>query len=278
MSNLSKPEKQNGLSRLGWLSLALLITWLILPLIPLALWSVSQSWFFPDLFPSKYSLRAWSYALSSTSGVPEALWTSTVIASGTTILAAIIGIPAGRALGLYNFRGKALVELLILAPTIVPGIAVVLGLHVIFLNLGLANNVGGVMIVHLIPTLPYMVLVMASVFANYKPEAEAQARSLGASPIAVFWFVTLPAIMPGLIIGSFFAFLVSWSQYILTLIIGGGLVVTVPLLLFNFATSGRNDITGAIALLYILPGIIVLLVGAKKLSARNTLANRANQL
>ena len=278
MSKLGKSEKLNGLSRLSWLSLALLVTWLVLPLIPLAIWSVSQSWFFPDLLPSKYSLRAWSYALSTTSGVPHALWTSTVIAFGTTVLSAIIGIPAGRALGLYKFRGKALIELLILAPMVVPGIAVVLGIHVIFLKLGLANSIGGVMIVHLIPTLPYMVLVMAGVFANYKPEAEAQARSLGASPIAVFWYVTLPAIMPGLIVGSFFAFLVSWSQYILTLIIGGGLVTTLPLLLFNFATSGRNDITGAIALLYILPGIVVLLLGAKQLSARNTLTNRANQL
>lgn len=278
MNTLGKSENLQGLSRLSWLSLALLLTWLILPLIPLAIWSVSQSWFFPDLMPSKYSLRAWNYALSTTSGVPEAFWTSTVIALGTTILSAIFGIPAGRALGLYNFRGKALIELLILTPIIVPGIAVALGLHVIFLKLGLANSIGGVMIVHLIPTLPYMVLVMASVFANYNPEAEAQARSLGASPFNVFWYVTLPAIMQGLIVGSFFAFLVSWSQYILTLIIGGGLVVTLPLLLFNFATSGRNDITGAIALLYILPGIVVLLFGATRLSTQNTLANRTNQL
>lgn len=263
---------------IGWLSLALLLTWLILPLVPLAIWSVSHSWFFPDLLPSKYSLRAWSYALSDTSGVKQALWTTTVIALGATILSIVIGLPAGRALGLYNFKGKAFVELMILAPTIVPGIAVVLGLHIIFLKLGLANTIGGVIIVHMIPTLPYMVLVLASVFSNYDPEAEAQARSLGASPITVFWYVTLPAILPGLIVGSFFAFLVSWSQYILTLIIGGGLIVTLPLLLFNFATAGRNDITGAIALLYILPGIVVLLIGAKRISARNAIANKANHL
>jgi putative spermidine/putrescine transport system permease protein len=278
MNMESTSDRLRGMTLIGWLSLGLLLTWLLLPLVPLALWSVSQSWFFPDLLPSKFSLRAWNYAISDTSGVIQALGTSTIIGLGATVLSIIIGLPAGRALGLYNFKGKAFVELMILAPTIVPGIAVVLGLHIIFLKLGLANTIGGVIIVHMIPTLPYMVLVLASVFSNYDPEAEDQARSLGASSLAVFRYVTFPAILPGLLVGCFFAFLVSWSQYILTLIIGGGLVVTLPLLLFNFATSGRNDITGAIALIYILPGIIVLLLGARGISARNAVANRANHL
>jgi putative spermidine/putrescine transport system permease protein len=114
-----------------------------------------------------------------------------------------------------------------------------------------------------------MVLVMAGIFANYDPAFEQQARSLGASPLQTFWYVTLPAIRPGIIIGGLFAFLVSWSQYILTLLIGGGRVETLPLLLFNFATSGRNDITGAIAMIYVLPGLLILIVTARHLSGQN---------
>ena len=114
-----------------------------------------------------------------------------------------------------------------------------------------------------------MVLVMSGIFANYDPSFEDQARSLGASPLKTFWYITFPAILPGIIVGGLFAFLVSWSQYILTLLIGGGRVVTLPLLLFNFATSGRNDITGAIGMIYILPGIIILLMTARHLSGRS---------
>jgi len=114
-----------------------------------------------------------------------------------------------------------------------------------------------------------MVLVMSGIFANFDAEFEDQARSLGASPIKTFWYITLPAILPGIIVGGLFAFLVSWSQYILTLLIGGGRVLTLPLLLFNFAVSGRNDITGAIGMIYILPGIIILLLTAKHLSGRS---------
>lgn len=251
------------------LSGIVLIVWLILPLVPLAIWSFARGWRFPSLLPNEWTLQAWEYAFSPTSGVLDSLWLTIWIALCATALSILIGVPAGRALGMYKFRGKGIVELLILAPVIVPGIAVALGIHGVFISLGLTNTVNGVILVHLIPTLPYMTLVMAGIFANYDPAFEQQARSLGASPLKTFWYVTLPAIMPGIVVGGLFAFLVSWSQYILTLLIGGGRVVTLPLLLFNFATSGRNDIAGAIGMIYILPGILILLLTARQLSGRS---------
>ncbi len=251
------------------LSGIVLIVWLVLPLVPLAIWSFARGWRFPSLLPNEWTLQAWEYAFSPTSGVLDSLWLTIWIALCATALSILIGVPAGRALGMYKFRGKGIVELLILAPVIVPGIAVALGIHGVFISLGLTNTVNGVILVHLIPTLPYMTLVMAGIFANYDPAFEQQARSLGASPLKTFWYVTLPAIMPGIVVGGLFAFLVSWSQYILTLLIGGGRVVTLPLLLFNFATSGRNDITGAIGMIYILPGILILMLTARQLSGRS---------
>ena len=261
--------KKSPLQNLRVLTGIVLITWLVLPLIPLAIWSFAKGWYFPDLLPKRWTLNAWEYALSDTSGVLDSLWVTIWVSLCATALSIFVGVPAGRALGMYKFKGKELIELMILAPVIVPGIAVILGIHSIFLFLGLNNTMTGVILVHLIPTLPYMTLVMSGIFANYDPAFEDQARSLGASPLKTFWYVALPAIMPGIIVGGLFAFLVSWSQYILTLLIGGGRIITLPLLLFNFATSGRNDITGAIGMIYILPGIIVLLLTAKHLSGRS---------
>lgn len=251
------------------LSGAVLIVWLVLPLVPLAIWSFARGWRFPDLLPKEWSLQAWEFALSARSGVLESLGVTALVALLATALSIVVGVPAGRALGLYKFRGKGLVELMILAPVIVPGIAVALGLHSVFLQLGLTNTLGGVILVHLVPTLPYMTLVMAGIFANYDPAFEQQARSLGAGPVQTFWYITLPAIMPGIIVGGLFAFLVSWSQYVLTLLIGGGRVITLPLLLFNYSSAGRNDITGAIGIIYILPGILILLFTARHLSGSN---------
>ncbi|MFK7853694.1 MAG: ABC transporter permease [Granulosicoccus sp.] len=256
-------------STFRYIAALFLIAWLVLPLVPLALWSFAHGWFYPDLLPTNWTLKAWKYALSDTAGVLDSLLLSMWISFVATMLSIVVGFPAGRALGMYRFRGKAIVELLILAPMIVPGIAISLGLHSVFISIGLNNTVGGVILVHLVPTLPYMIFVMSGVFSNYDPEFEAQARTLGASPLQVFYYVTLPTIMPGLVVGGLFAFLVSWSQYILTLIIGGGRVVTLPLLLYNFATAGRNDITGAIGMIYIVPGVLVLLLSSRFLSGRS---------
>jgi putative spermidine/putrescine transport system permease protein len=248
------------------LALGLLILWLILPLIPLAIWSVAKGWRFPDLLPETWTLNAWQIALSPRSGALESLWTTSLIAILTTLIAILIGVPAGRALGQSQFRGKAAIQALILAPLIVPGIAVALGLHAVFLRLGLTNTLPGVVVVHLIPTLPYMILIMSGIFTTHDPAFAAQARTLGATSAQAFRFITLPAILPGIIVGSLFCFLVSWSQYMLTLLIGGGRVQTLPLLLFSFASSGRNDLTAAIALIYILPGILILILTARRIS------------
>ncbi len=256
----------SALRTLAGLALAM---WLILPLLPLAIWSVAHGWRFPAIWPAEWSLKAWAFALSPASGVLQSLGTTTLVAAATTVLAALVGVPAGRALGLYRFRGKGLVLLLLVAPAILPGIAVALGLHGIFLRLGLTGTIPGVVLAHLIPVLPYMTLVMAAVFAGFDTDAEDQARSLGARPMQVFAHVTLPAILPGLLTGALFAFLVSWSQYLLTLSIGGGKVQTLPLVLFSFATSGRNDVTGAVAMIYILPGLVALALTARHLTGRN---------
>ena len=239
------------------------------PLVPLVIGSFAHRWLFPDVLPAEWGLRAWTYVLSGSSQVATALFNSTVVALSVTALSVLIGLPAGRALALHDFRGKTAVIFLILAPSIMPVIAVAMGIHVTFLRLGLADTMLGVILVHLIPVLPYMVLILAGVFANYDVDYEQQARTLGARPVQVFLHVTLPAIWPGLVVGCLFAFIISWSQYLLTLLIGGGRVITMPVLLFAFANSGDNAITAAMSVLFIAPALLLFIVSARFLTGRN---------
>jgi putative spermidine/putrescine transport system permease protein len=252
-----------------WVAIAVIVVGVLLPFIPLAVWSFSHRWYFPALVPTEWSLRAWRYVFSSGSLVPKALGYSIVVALVVTVLSILIGIPAGRAMGLHRFRGKTLVEFLILAPTIVPALAVAMGIHVAFIKYGLADTLPGVVLVHLIPVTPYMVMIMSSVFANYDPEYEEQARTLGAGPIQTFIHVTFPAILPGVIVGGLFAFIISWSQYVLTLLIGGGQVITLPLLLFTFAGSGDNPTTAALSIVFVAPAIIFLIVTSRYLTGES---------
>jgi putative spermidine/putrescine transport system permease protein len=238
----------------------------LLPFIPMLIWSVSFRWLYPDVLPESLSGRAWLYVFSPHAKVLSALGYSTLVALLVTALSLLIGLPAGRALGLYRFRGKTAVRFLILAPTIVPTLAAAMGIHVLFIRYGLVDNVLGVVLVHLIPVMPYVVLILSGVFANYNPDYEAQAQTLGASAWQRFRYVTLPAIFPALIVSALFAFIISWSQYILTLLIGGGQVVTLPVLLFSFVNSGDNAITAALSLVFMAPAILFLLLTARYLS------------
>ena len=92
-------------STLRWVFIIGLLAFLIAPIIPLILWSFSFRWTFPNLLPTEYSMRAWEAVASPTNDVLVATWNSTVIAVVVTALSILIGVPAGRALGLYKFPG-----------------------------------------------------------------------------------------------------------------------------------------------------------------------------
>lgn len=242
----------------------------IIPMIPQLIWAFSHRWLFPSIIPSEWSSRAWEYIANPNTKVLSSTINSLVIAVSVTVISILVGVPAGKALGMYSFKGKNLVELIILSPSIIPGLAVTMGMQVIFIRLGLSDTLPGVIIVHLIPTIPYMTISMSGVFANYDPEFEEQARSLGAGTMKTFFLITVPAIFPGIVTGSMFAFLISWGQYILTVIIGGGRVITLPLLLFSFAGSGDFTLTSALSIIFVLPSIIILFLTSKYLSGKSS--------
>jgi putative spermidine/putrescine transport system permease protein len=197
--------------------------------------------------------------MSTSTGSSEPIYVA------VAVIAAAIGLSGGRALGLYRFRGKRGVELFLLAPVIVPSIAVAMGIQIIFIRAGIAGGIPGVVLVHLIPTIPYVVLVMGAVFSNYDTSYEDQARVLGANPLRVFIHVTLPAVLPGLVVAAFFAFLISWSEYITTVLIGQGRVQTLPMLLFAFIRSDPS-LAAALSLFFIAPAIVLMILTSRYLS------------
>jgi putative spermidine/putrescine transport system permease protein len=247
------------------IGLGTVIVALALPLIPVAVWSISASWFFPDIVPRAWSLRSWNYLFTPDAKVIPAFVTSLTIAVTVALIAGVIGLSAGRALGLHSFRGKRLVYFLILAPEIVPPLTVAMGNQIAFIKLGLADSVLGVILVQLVPTIPYVTLVMSAVYANFDTNYEDQARVLGASPLRAFLHVTLPAVFPGLIVASLFAFLIAWSEYIMTLLIGGGVVRTLPLVMFSFATSDLS-VASALCVLFVAPAVVILVLSSRYLS------------
>ncbi|MFP4549327.1 MAG: ABC transporter permease [Spirochaetales bacterium] len=241
----------------------------VLPLVPPLVYSFAGRWLFPSVLPSEWSPRAWAYVLAPRSRVLEAFFTSLLIASSVTAISVLLGVPAGRGLASLPSALRGVLEFLFFAPIIVPALAVALGLHVVFIRIGLSDTLFGVVASHLLPALPYMVLVMTSTFSNADDMLESQARTLGAGPVRAFLSVGLPNAIPGVLTGALFVFLISWSQYALTLLIGGGRIVTLPILLFAFASSGDYAITGALSVVFLVPAVIILAITARYLTGRS---------
>jgi len=242
----------------------LLLAGLVIPVLPLLGWAVSGRWRYPALLPEQLSARG--LALGTDPGVLPAAVTSLGIATAVALLAAALGSGAGRALGTYSFPGRRVVQFLLLAPALVPTIAVALGIEVFFIRYGLADTVAGVVLVQLIPTVPYVSLVMAAAFANLDADVEDQARMLGAGPLRRTVGVILPAVRPALVVSALLAFLISWSEYILTLLVGGGTVRTLPLLLLAAVGTADYPAAAALALVIALPPLALIGITSRLLA------------
>ena len=253
--------------RRGNVGLAAAALLFALPFVPLFLWSFAGEWRFPDLLPTWWSLRGFQALAAPGSRVVEATLSSLLIGVAATAASVAVGLPAGMALGRYEFRLKGLVVFFVLLPILVPPLASTMGVHLTFIRLGLADTAFGVFLVHLVPTVPYTTIILASVFADRGVELEEAARTLGATPWQAFLRVTLPTVAPGVAVAALFAFLVSWSQYILTVLIGGGSVLTLPMLLFSAARGSDPVLTSVLALLFALPAVLALVVALRYLRA-----------
>jgi len=103
-------------------------------------------------------------------------------------------------------------------------------------------------------------------FSRFDENYEFQALALGASPLQSFINVTLRMMAPSLVVAALFAFLISWSQYLLTLLIGGGQVITLPILLFAAASGGNPATIATLSLLFITPPVLVIAATVRQLN------------
>jgi len=236
---------------------------IIFPLGWLTIQSLAKNWRFPALVPPEMNFRAWNYLFDWSAGVFPALINSLAIAAVVTCTAIISAFPAARAIALHDFKGKNFFLFVLLLPILSPAIATAMGGHAFFLRLGLTDSYLGVILTHLIPTVPYCVLTLTGSFSRFDTNLELQAQTLGANSWQVFRFVTLPAMLPGIITSAVFAFLISWSQYLTTLLVGGGRIITLPLILIGFQRSSDETVTAALTLIFIAPTLVFLALTAR---------------
>lgn len=233
---------------------------LILPLAIIVFWAFAKSWAWPHIYPPEWSIRGYEYFFNPSTKSIKILIDSIGLSSVVMLLTLAVSIPAGKAMGLYEFKYKKIIKVLILAPIIVPPVAVGMGIHVSFIKLGLANNVVGVILVHIIAGIPYGVRILTNYFEVMGDHMEEQAKILGAKRMQILRYITIPMIAPALISAGSLIYIISFSQYFLTFLIGGGNVVTLSMVMFPFIQSGDRTLASVYSVVFITTTLVVLVI------------------
>ena len=168
----------------------------------------------------------------------QAVGVSLAVAAGTAVASVVIAMPAALGLVRASFRGKTLVALLLRAPLQIPyvvtGIAFLQAYYLLgsVTGLQLRASYPGLVLGHLFLATPYAIGSIAAVLARLNPRLEEAAASLGASPWRVFRRVTLPVILPGVWGGALYAFIISFGEVPVALVLGGPGRTTFPVEMF----------------------------------------------
>ena len=240
---------------------------LLLPVVPLLMWSFVTFWRWPTVIP-QFDGGYWASLLSDGKILP-ALANSLLLTTLVTFFSLVLSFFAAKTLGTRHFRGKRLIELLLLLPTFIPQIAVVFGMQTVFVKLGLYSNFTGLLVAHLVFYVPYTTLLLSAVFESYDITLEEQARTLGMGRAKTMLFVTIPAVRSGVIVTGVFCFIGSWSVYLLNNVIGHPHFKTLPSIIFPLISVGNNSYsTMAVAIIiYILPVLAILALSSKALTS-----------
>lgn len=235
----------------------LLAIWFALPLLPLLLWSVANRWSFPAALPTEWGLDGLATALAQ--GAGPAFGRSVLLGLAVAAIATPLGALAARALTLGIVPAPRLMSALLLAPLALPAFVAVMGLTVLLLRARVPAPLA-VLLLLVAAALPYTVYTMRVAYAAHDIAFEEEARTLGASPLAVLLRVHLPLVAPGLARAAFLAFLVGWSDYVVTVLVGGGTLVTLPLLVGSYAAGvGNEAVVAVLSLAAIIPPLLLLL-------------------
>ncbi|MTI16510.1 ABC transporter permease [Rhodobacteraceae bacterium RKSG542] len=216
------------------------------------------------LFPPKEFSLHWYYEVFSLSWFRSALLSSLVISVISTTISAAIGIFVARALARIPFRGKALVELVVLSPLLLPSVVLGFALFNFAVYFAIENNnfinlVAG----HVLITIPFVVRSVWAAMAGADVSLEEASMSLGATPAQAFRDVVLPMARPGIIAGCILAFTYSFNDVTLSIFLAGSNTTTLPVQMMSHIETSGDPSPAAISSLMVGLTMIFFVIIAK---------------
>jgi len=190
---------------------------------------------------------------------------NSIVVSGTaTIVALLIGVPAGY--GVARMKARKLLMVILIA-RMTPAISFLIPLFTLFQALGLTGTLAPVIITHLVITVPIMVYIVSGYFETLPIELEEAAVVDGCSPWQRFRHIALPLARPGITVAGILAFIFSWNNFIFGAVLAGRETRTLPVAIYNVLTFEQIawGPLAAAALLVTLPVLILTLLIQKEI-------------
>jgi putative spermidine/putrescine transport system permease protein len=163
----------------------------------------------------------------------DATFNSFVIAIGSAVFTLLVALPAAFGFVRHQFYGKSAFNLLIMVPVIVPAVVSALGYYGFLSLLHLVGTRSGMIIAHSVLSIPIAFLVLTATLKGFDRNLERAAMNAGAGPLRTFFYVTLPVLRPGIMVGALFAFLHSFNEAVVALFIAGRDASTLPKKMFE---------------------------------------------
>ncbi|MBB4401146.1 MULTISPECIES: ABC transporter permease [Rhizobium/Agrobacterium group] len=249
-------------ARMDWpgIFFATLLTVAIVgPLLVVGTWAFTEVWRFPNVIPQQFGFRFWGQTLGR-ADVWNALMLSLRLTTVVTLLSAAICLPAAYAFARMSFPGRNLLFFSFLAGHAFPKFGLLVAIAAIFLQFNLIGTFWGVVLIQLVGTLMFMIWIPVAAFQAVDRRMEEAARDVGASPLRVFWSITLPQAGPTIAAAVLLSFVGTFYETEGAWLIGAPGIRTMPVLMISYINNQMVIQYGAVlSVLLWVPSFIALI-------------------
>lgn len=248
-----------------WALVAAFFVFLIGIIVSVVVDSFSRQWFgqwLPPQYTTDWYTGAWNrFNLTRVIGVTIGVGLTVVV------LSVLIGVPAAYILARRNFPGKRLVMLLFLLPVIIPPITYGIPLATVMYANGLGRTLLAVVLVNLVPSVPFVILTMTPFIEQISPSIESAARMCGARTLDIFVRILAPLLIPGVLAAGILVLVRTVGMFELTFLVSGPQVDTLVVAIYRAMTSAgggeARQLVSAMAVLYTATMLITLVVALR---------------
>lgn len=183
-----------------------------------------------------FTLDNWT-SVCEAQGVCAAFATSISIGLISTLISTTLGTMIAIALVRYRFKFRSSISLLLFLPMATPELVLGAGLAAQFFNFGVEMGFTTIVLAHVMFCLSFVVVTVKARVASLDPALEEAATDLYGSPSQVFWKVTFPLLLPGIMAAALLAFALSFDDFIITYF-NSGPTQTFPTFVYTAASKG----------------------------------------